>query len=224
MDRMTHVLEAFDLYRFYHAAEEETLALRGVSLALHAGETVAVVGPSGSGKSTLLACLSGLDEPDGGWVELLGHRLTRRSEPERAAQRATHLGILRQSGNLFPQFTVTENIRLAMCLARKVDPRRPETLLAAVGLTHRREARPAQLSGGEIARAGLAVALASTPAILLADEPTGDVDAATEAEITQLIAAYTANGGAALLITHSAALARHADRIIYLQDGRITHE
>ena len=110
-----------------------------------------------------------------------------------------------------------------MRLARKVDPRRPETLLAAVGLTHRGDARPVQLSGGEIARAGLAVALASTPAILLADEPTGEVDAATEAAITQLIAAYTAGGGAALLITHSDALAHHADRIIHLQDGRITH-
>ena len=147
---MRHVLEAFDLYRFYHAAEAEILALRGVSLALDAGETVAVVGPSGSGKSTLLACLSGLDEPDGGWVELLGHRLTRRSEPERAAARATHLGILRQSGNLFPQFTVTENIRLAMHLTRNVNPQRLETLLGAVGLTHRRNARPRNSPEGRV--------------------------------------------------------------------------
>jgi ABC-type lipoprotein export system ATPase subunit len=95
-----HALEAFELYRFYHTAEDETLALRGVSLHVDPGETVALMGPSGSGKSTLLACLAGLDEPDGGHVELLGRRLTRRPEAERAARRATEIGIMLQSGNL----------------------------------------------------------------------------------------------------------------------------
>src|SRR5258705_3888606 len=115
------ILTAFDLYRFFHTGAAETLALRGVSLTLEAGEMVAVQGPSGSGKSTLLACLAGLDEPDGGHVELLGERLTRRSERERAARRATDIGILLQSGNLFDHLAVEDNVRLQMCLARKVD-------------------------------------------------------------------------------------------------------
>src|SRR5437660_736720 len=112
------VLEAFDLYRFYHTSEEETLALRGVSLHLDAGEIVVVMGPSGSGKSTLLSCLVGLDEPDGGYVELLGKRLTRTSEAARAARRATQMGILLQSRNLFEHLSVTDNICLQMRLAR----------------------------------------------------------------------------------------------------------
>lgn len=221
---MTPVLEARDLYRFYHyhAGEEETLALRGVSMRLDAGETVAVMGPSGSGKSTLLACLAGLDEPDGGHVELMGRRLTRRPEPERAALRATHIGILLQSGNLVPQLSVAENIRLPMHLARHVDERRVGELLAAVGLGHRRNALPAQLSGGEVARAGLAVALAVSPPVLFADEPTGEVDAETEAEILRLLALRRDTGASTLIVTHSEALAAHADRIVHLRDGRVS--
>src|SRR4051812_36024700 len=110
------VLEAFDIYRFYHTGEEETLALRGVSLHADEGEIVVVMGPSGSGKSTLLACLAGLDEPDGGHVELMGERLTRRPEATRAAMRAASIGILLQSGNLFEHLSVEDNARLQMRL------------------------------------------------------------------------------------------------------------
>jgi putative ABC transport system ATP-binding protein len=216
-----NVLQAHDLYRFYHIGDDETLALRGVSLDLAAGEFVAVVGPSGSGKSTLLACLAGLDEPDGGHVTLLGQRLTRRPEPERAARRAAHIGILLQAGNLFDHLTVEDNMLLQMQLARKVDRQRLAGLLEEVGLTARRAARPAQLSGGEAARAGLAVALAAAPAVLLADEPTGEVDAATEERILDIFAARRAAGAATLVVTHSAALAARADRVIHLADGRI---
>src|SRR5438445_5729861 len=111
-----HILEAVDLYRFYHADEEETLALRGVSLHVAAGEIVVVMGPSGSGKSTLLSCLAGLDEPDGGYVEVAGERITRRPEVIRAALRARWIGILWQSGNLFEHLTVTENVLAAQAL------------------------------------------------------------------------------------------------------------
>lgn len=218
---MTPILAAHDLYRFYHAGEDETLALRGVSLHVDAGETVAVVGPSGSGKSTLLACLAGLDEPDGGYVTLRGQRLTRQPEAARAVLRAAAIGILLQSGNLFPQISVAENIRLPMRLARAVDERRLDALLDAVGLTHRRNARVSQLSGGEAARAGLAVALAVTPPVLLADEPTGEVDAETEGRILALLRRHREAGGATLVVTHSVALAAHADRIIPLRDGSI---
>src|SRR6202790_4790741 len=118
------VLEAFDLYRFYHTGEDETLALRGVSIYVNAGETVVVMGPSGSGKSTLLSCLVGLDEPDGGHVVLMGKRLTRRPEAERAAMRAAEIGIMLQSRNLFDQLSVQDNMRLQMRLARKLDEKR----------------------------------------------------------------------------------------------------
>ncbi len=218
------VLEAFDLYRFYHTGEDETLALRGVSLHVDAGETVVVMGPSGSGKSTLLSCLVGLDEPDGGYVELVGRRLTRKPEAERAAMRAAEIGILLQSRNLFEHLSVADNMRLQMRLARKLDKQRLERLIDLVGLTHRRQARPSQLSGGEAARAGLAVALSSDPKVLLADEPTGEVDAETERDILRLFASRRQNGGATLIVTHSDALAAHADRVIRLLDGRIVNE
>lgn len=215
------ILQAFDLYRFFHTCESETLALRGVSLRLNAGEMVALMGPSGSGKSTLLACLAGLDEPDGGHVELIGERLTRLPEAERARRRAANIGILMQSGNLFPALTVADNVKLPMLLARKVDLVWAEILLRAVGIADRQGAQPGQLSGGELARAGLAVALAASPRVLLADEPTGEVDAATEGSILNILDEQRLAGVAILVATHSQALAARADRIIHLQDGRI---
>jgi putative ABC transport system ATP-binding protein len=215
------VLEAIDLYRFYHTNEEETLALRGVSIQVHKGETIAVMGPSGSGKSTLLACLSGLDVPDGGHVELMGKRITRLTEAERSAIRAAEMGILLQSGNLFPHLTVEENIRLQMHLNHKNDSRRLTELLKQVGLSHRSSAYPSQLSGGEAARAGLAVALSVAPHILLADEPTGEVDSETEQHLLQLFDELRNQGSAILVVTHSEELAKHANRIVRLNDGRV---
>ncbi|AFY91291.1 ABC transporter ATP-binding protein [Chroococcidiopsis thermalis] len=217
------ILEAFELYRFYHAREEETLALRGASIQIAKGEIVVVMGASGSGKSTLLACLAGLDEPDGGYVELVGKRLTRRPEFERARMRAANIGILLQSGNLFEYLSVEDNIRLKMHLARKLDEQRVKDLIAWVGLQERSKARPSQLSGGEAARAGLAVALATNPSLLLADEPTGEVDAETELKLLNLFKARRQEGGATLIATHSNLLAAHADRIIQLQDGRVIY-
>ena len=224
MSTSTPVLVAHDLYRFFHTAEAETLALRGVSMTLQPGETVAVMGPSGSGKSTLLACLAGLDEPDGGYVELLGERLTRRPETVRAALRAQHVGILLQSGNLLGHLTVEDNVRLPLHLARKPSGERVTEVLDAVGLLPRRHAYPAELSGGEAARAGLAVALAADPAVLLADEPTGEVDAETEALLLEVLGARRQRGYTALIATHSLALAVHADRTVQLTDGRVCHD
>jgi putative ABC transport system ATP-binding protein len=218
-----HALEAVDLYRFYHTGEDEALALRGVSLHVDAGELVVLMGPSGSGKSTLLACLAGLDEPDGGYVRIMGGRLTRRPEAERAARRAAEMGILLQSGNLFEHLSVEDNVALPLRLARKFDRQRRDELIDGVGLYEHRRAYPAQLSGGEAARAGLAVAIAAAPAVLLADEPTGEVDAGTEASILRLIEDRRDAGGAVLIATHSPVLAVHADRVVHLLDGRITH-
>ena len=216
-------LAAYDLYRFYHAGEEETLALRGVSMSAEEGEIVAVMGPSGSGKSTLLACLAGLDEPDGGHVELMGERLTRRPEVSRARMRAENIGVLLQSGNLFEHLSVEENARLQMRLAHKLDERRLTELFRLVGLEERRRSRPSQLSGGEAARAGLVTALAADPKILLTDEPTGEVDEETEADILRIFERRRESGACTFLATHSEALAAKADRVVRLLDGRVVN-
>jgi putative ABC transport system ATP-binding protein len=218
------VLAARNLYRFYHSDDDETLALRGVSLRVGAGELVAIVGPSGSGKSTLLACLAGTDEPDGGEVRILGERITRRPELQRAAIRGRSLGFLFQSDNLIEHLTVEENVLLPMRLARKVNEQRLRTLLDVLGLIHHRRAYPGQLSGGEAARAGLAIALAAAPKILLADEPTGEVDAATEAWVLDLLERYCRDGGAVVVATHSATLAKKASRIVRLADGKVVED
>ena len=218
---VTAAIEAVELYRFFHDGDAETLALRGVSLRLEPGEMVALLGASGSGKSTLLNCLAGLDEPDGGHVDLLGERLTRRPEAERARRRGASIGILMQAHNLIPTLSLIDNMALAMSLGGKTDPARAERLFEQLGLAGHVTARPAQLSGGEVARAGLAIALASSPRLLLADEPTGEVDAATETRVLEVLNAQRAAGTAIVIATHSEALAAHADRVVRMHDGRI---
>ena len=215
-------VQARDLYRFFRAGEEETVALRGVSLRVAAGEWVAVVGPSGSGKSTLLHLLAGLDEPDGGSVHVQGQRMSHQSEPIRARLRARVIGMLFQSGNLLPHLTVTGNLRLVQRLACPARPTAVEEVLASLGLRSRADAYPGELSGGELARAGLAVALAGDPAVILADEPTGELDATTEREVLGLLAARAALGAAILVVSHSSAVATAADRVITLNDGVVT--
>jgi len=197
------MLEARELYRFFHTGDEETFALRGVSLSLAAGEIIGIVGPSGSGKSTLLSCLTGLDEPSGGYVIVNGERITWRRETERARIRARNFGILPQHGNLIPHLSVHDNLALQCAIAG---------------------ALPLQLSGGEAARAGLAAALAADAPILIADEPTAEVDQASEQKIINLVAGRRASGKASLIATHSEALARQADRILRLHDGKIVDD
>jgi putative ABC transport system ATP-binding protein len=214
------ILEARDLYRFYHAGDDETFALRGVSLDVNAGEVVAVVGPSGSGKSTLLACLCGSDEPDGGRVSVAGTRINRRPEAERAGLRARWVGVLLQSGNLLDHLSVAGNIALAQALSGRTAARTPAVLLEDVGLLARADARPATLSGGEAARASLAVAIANDPPLLLADEPTGEVDAENEALILHLLRERAAQGRAVVMVTHSSRAAQEADRVVHMIDGR----
>ncbi|MFE2580101.1 ABC transporter ATP-binding protein [Streptomyces sp. NPDC059378] len=214
------VLTARELYRFYRAGEEETLALRGVSLAVRRGETVAVVGPSGAGKSTLLAILAGLDEPSGGEVRVDGVRISHRPETERARLRARHIGVLLQTRNLLPHLSVRDNVRLP----QRASGRRPtvtaDDLLAQAGITERSHALPRQLSGGELARAGLAVALANSPSVLLADEPTGELDGEAEHLVLTMLRQRAAEGCAVLIVTHSAQAVRIADRVIALDDGK----
>ena len=217
----TTALEAHQLFRFYHAGDDETLALRGVSLSVEEGEMLAITGASGSGKSTLLACLAGLDEPDGGFVRVAGETMSRRPEAERAALRARHLGMLFQTGNLIEHLTIAENVALAQRLARQPRKVRVGELLDDLGLTGRSNARPSQLSGGESARAGLAVALANEPAVLLADEPTGELDQGTQFRVLGLLRERAEHGTAVVVVTHNQTVAGAADREIRLSDGQV---
>lgn len=215
------VLSAQDLYRFYHAGDDETLALRGVSLTVEAGELIAITGPSGSGKSTLLACLAGLDEPDGGMVRIAGAPLSRRPEQERTRIRAHSIGMLFQSVNLIQHLTVTGNVLLAQRLAGKPDARKAAQALDRVGLSSRAHAYPPTLSGGEGARAGLAVAIANDPPVLLTDEPTGEVDGDTSRQVLELLRSQAEAGAAVVVVTHNDAVAAAADRVVRLVDGRV---
>ena len=209
------------LYRFFHAGDEETLALRGVSLAVEAGEMVAITGPSGSGKSTLLACLAGLDEPDGGTVQIAGERLTRRSEEERSAIRARSIGVLFQSANLIGHLDVEANLMLARRLRGRDGSLAASDVLERVGIADRSAARPSELSGGELARAGLAVALANDPDVLLCDEPTGELDEHSAGLVLDLLRDRADGDGAVVVVTHNKAVAASSDRVISLSDGRI---
>lgn len=221
---MPPILTATDLYRFFRAGEDETLALKGVSLRVEPGEMVAVVGPSGSGKSTLLNCLAGLDEPSGGSVSVAGARISHLPERVRARTRSEHIGVLRQSDNLVAHLNLVDNILL-------VQRRRPRgqralvtELLNRLGLTERATAWPHELSGGELERAGLAVALANDPELLLADEPTGELDGATEGDVLQLIRARAESGSGVVVVTHSPIVTASADRVVTLSDGQIATE
>jgi putative ABC transport system ATP-binding protein len=219
---MSTVLEARNLYRFFHAGDDETLALRGVSLALEPGELIAVTGPSGSGKSTLLACLAGLDEPDGGSVSVDGTRISRRPEEERARVRGARIGMLFQSANLVGHLSVAENIALAQRISEGSSSTQWRSqVLERCGIEHRSTALPSQLSGGELARAGLAVALANDPPVILADEPTGELDSVTAVRVLDLLRERAGAGAGVLIVTHSPEVAAIADREIRLLDGRV---
>ena len=216
-------MEARSLYRFYRAGEEETLALQGVSLSVQRGEFVAVTGPSGSGKSTLLACLAGMDDPDGGSVHIGSTRISHQPDGVRARLRAHHIGMLFQTANLLDHLTVAQNLSLVQALARPTRAGQTDRhqLLTSLDLAGRAAAYPRQLSGGELARAGLAVALANTPTVLLADEPTGELDSVTESRVLDLLAAAAGRGTAIVVASHSPAVAAAATRLVHLDDGRV---
>lgn len=215
------ILRAHDLYRFFRAGDEETLALKGVSVEVRPGELVGVTGPSGSGKSTLLACLAGLDEPDGGTVTITGRRISHRPEAERARLRATGIGMLFQSGNLLDHLTVRQNVALAQQLVAAPHRTPIDATLDRLGIGSRAGAYPGQLSGGEAARAGLAVALANDPPVLLADEPTGELDEQNETRLFELLLQRALAGKAVLVASHSPTLPYAADRVLRLADGRV---
>ena len=218
------VLVARDLSKDYPMNGGAVHALRGVSLEIRRGEFAAVVGPSGSGKSTLLQLLGGIDTPSSGAVELLGIRLGTLSDRELTRLRLTRLGFVFQRFHLLPVLTARENVELPMAeagLSRDARRERAAELLDYVGLAHRQAHRVTQLSGGEMQRVAIARALANRPALLLADEPTGELDAATGQEILALFRRLHRDGTTLVVVTHDEHLADQAERIIHMLDGRI---
>ena len=217
------VLEARELYRFFHSGDEEVKALRGVDLKLGAGEMIALVGPSGSGKSTLLHCLAGLDEPDGGAVYVMDQLMSRQSEITKTNLRATYFGVMRQKDNLISHLSVSENMSMVLALKSNSRPSHHQNILEQIGIAQRANSLPAQLSGGELARAGLAVALVCQPKILLLDEPTGEVDGETEADILKMLGDFQREGGAIVIATHNTVAAKSATRVIKMKDGKVNN-
>ncbi len=200
--------------------------LRGIDLDIATGEVVALLGPSGSGKSSLMAVLSGLERASGGSLMVAGADFAGLNEDGLAAARRGRIGIVLQAFHLLPTMTAAENVATPMELAGTKDatPRALEEL-AAVGLGHRTDHYPTQLSGGEQQRVAIARALAPRPALIFADEPTGNLDAATGAEIVDLLLARRAETGATLLIiTHDASLAARCERVLTMADGRIVSD
>jgi len=197
--------------------------LRGVDLCIAAGETVGVVGPSGSGKSTMLAVMAGLETPTSGRVEIAGNDLGGMTEDQLALFRRDNVGIVFQAFHLIPTMTALENVAIPLELAGRMDAfDRAADGLRAVGLGHRLEHYPSQLSGGEQQRAALARAVAVRPKLLLADEPTGNLDGATgQAIIDLLFGLHSDLGTTLVLITHDPAIAERCDRMVRVQDGRI---
>ncbi|MBK7643887.1 MAG: ABC transporter ATP-binding protein [Planctomycetes bacterium] len=211
--------------RRYSRGAEDVHALENVDLTLAAGEWLTLVGPSGCGKSTLLNLLSGVDQPDEGSVEVGGLELARSTESQRTLLRRRGIGIVFQSFHLVPHLTVEENIALPLALDRKRDPARVAELLERVGLTPRATHFPSELSGGEQQRTALARALVHKPMLVLADEPTGNLDSASGARVLDLLDELRRENGSALVIaTHDARLAARADRLVRLADGRIVYD
>lgn len=233
------ILECRGVHRFYFSGgDSEVAALKDVSFTVEAGEFVAIRGQSGSGKSTLLNVMAGLDNPDGGTIWVRGRRISHRDPNEQSQWRGSTIGVMTQASSLVDHLSVIGNVDLAASLRQRARSSRearrqglhtpewpggpaPAELLAGVGLAARVRARPSTLSGGETARANLAVALAGAPAVLLADEPTAEVSRSEEQDVLRLLSELRPPGGATVLVTHSQLVASAADRVLEMQSGRL---
>jgi putative ABC transport system ATP-binding protein len=220
------LIEGHGLKRYYHRGSETVKALDGVDVSVRKGEIVAVLGPSGCGKTTLINVLSCLDAPTGGTLTVAGKSVAGLSEDELVEVRRGVLGFVFQQFSLLPTLTVTENVELPlMFLGFRTNPRRTREILDAVGLSDRAEHLPRELSGGQMQRVAIARALMVSPKILVADEPTGNLDRATGESIIALFKRLAAEEGLAILLTtHNTVFGNEADRIITLEDGRIVKE
>jgi putative ABC transport system ATP-binding protein len=221
------VLTVRALRKTYEAEGAPVRALRGADLAMARGEFAAVMGPSGCGKSTLLNMIAGLDRPDEGEIVLDGEEVTGRSEDDLARMRRRHIGIVFQFFNLLEGMTVLENVALPAIVAgmkRKAAETRARDLLDLLGLGDKAKAAPGVLSGGQRQRLAIARALANSPTLLLADEPTGALDSEGGAEVMELFRRLHSSGQTILLVTHDLKVAGTAQRIVHMKDGRVVDE
>ena len=225
---MTSVLETRNVKRTYQMGKVTVSALRGVSLEIEEGDFVAILGPSGSGKSTLLHVLGGLDRPDKGEVLIDGTSLYTLNDNKRADVRLRKIGFVFQFFNLLPRLTALRNVELPLTLAdvgEQESVKKAKELLELVGLGDRTSHRPTELSGGEQQRVAIARALVNEPKIVLADEPTGNLDTTTGGEIVRLMQRLNKEKGQTfIVVTHDPSVAENADRILFLKDGVIQGE
>jgi putative ABC transport system ATP-binding protein len=221
------VVKVQDVSRDYRMGAETIHAVNGVSLAIDAGEYVAIAGPSGCGKSTLLNLMGAIDRPTAGTVSIQARRIDAMSDREATRFRLLHIGFVFQRFYLMPTLTARENVELPMAeagVAKSARRDRARELLRYVGLEPRERHRPAQLSGGEQQRVAIARALANRPALLLADEPTGELDARTGAEVIALFGRLNRDGTTIVVVTHDEGLAGEAGRVVHMRDGKIVDE
>jgi lipoprotein-releasing system ATP-binding protein len=218
-------LDVRGLVKSYTTGDGAVRVLRGLDLSIEQGEMVAIVGASGVGKSTLLHTLGGLDSLDGGTIRIGEHAIDRMSDDERVAFRNRHVGFVFQFHHLLPEFTALENAEMPMRIAGSTEAEaraRATELLTRVGLAHRLGHRPGALSGGEQQRVAVARALVCHPALLLADEPTGNLDETTAGALQELLREmHREHGLTSVIVTHNAALAATCDRVLHLEGGRI---
>ncbi len=223
---VSSIVTATELCRRYGEGEAAVDALAGVSTQFERGQFAAIMGPSGSGKSTLMHILAGLDKPTSGSVQLDGVELADLDDGKLTQMRRDKLGFVFQFFNLLPVLTAEENIRLPLSIAgRKPDPEWFEQLIEIVGLGDRRTHRPAELSGGQQQRVAVARALVSKPAVVFADEPTGNLDSKASEEVLGLLRRSVDEfGQTVIMVTHEAHAAAYADRLVVLRDGRVAHD
>ncbi len=218
------IVSVRDVHKTYTGRGVPVHALRGVDLEIDAGSFTCLIGPSGHGKSTLLHLLGGLDRPTKGSVTILGEHIEGMSDARLAAFRATRVGFVFQFFNLLKGLTVAENVALAMMYAgapAREQASRTQELLAAVGLAEKHHARANELSGGQMQRVAIARALANDPDVLLLDEPTGNLDSSSEADVMAILADLHAQGRTIVMVTHSLEIAARAERIVEVHDGKV---
>ena len=217
---------ASDLVRRYGEGDSAVEAVRGVSLEVPGGQFTAIMGASGSGKSTLMHLLAGLDRPTEGRVEIAGHDITTIGDKQLTLLRRKHIGFVFQAFNLVPTLSAEENVTLPLRIAgRKLDRAYVDSVIERVGLADRRKHRPAELSGGQQQRVAVARAIVAEPTVLFADEPTGNLDSKTSAEVLDLLRdAVSAYGQTTVMVTHDPRAAATADRAVFLADGRLVSD